>query len=323
MVSRRTKKAARTQGRYWARTYCLLVVLLLCLSLNIGGGSAGGSAEENVGGAAGGSEDVTEVLDREDTTTSSTFSLGNVRTIAHALGGVEGISYLNCREGFVGAYEAGCRVFEVDLTRTSDDAWVCRHSWTDPMGQWEGEDSRKLDKATFLEKPYYGKYQGLAFADLVELLTEYPDAYLLLDTKHYSITNYQNALRDYSSLLAQVSDMGAEGILDRCIPEIYNESMYYGIAMLHSFPAFMYSCWQSYSLQELEEIAAFCKDHALAAVAIAQDDWSGKAQELFTRQGIYVYVYTVNEAEQAEALLDAGVQGIVTDFLVGVFPEAE
>lgn len=74
--------------------------------------------------------------------TSGGFSWKDYRTIAHALGGMDGKDYLNSREGFLFMYEQGVRLFELDLSRTSDGVWVCRHNWNDSMGQWDGNGKK-------------------------------------------------------------------------------------------------------------------------------------------------------------------------------------
>ena len=60
--------------------------------------------------------------------TTPAFSWENYRTVAHALGGIGDKTYLNTKESFLASYQMGCRLFEVDLTKTSDGVWVCRHS---------------------------------------------------------------------------------------------------------------------------------------------------------------------------------------------------
>lgn len=164
------------------------------------------------------------------------FSWKNYTTIAHALGGMDGYAYLNCPEGFINAYEKGCRLFEVDLTKTADGIWVCRHSWQDAYGQWEGERRKKLTLEEFLAAPLYGKYTPMTFQDLLNLIRDYPDAYILLDTKHYSFRNYQSTLQDYADLAVLAADAGAQDILGQMIPEIYNEAMLTGIVQIYDFP---------------------------------------------------------------------------------------
>ena len=49
------------------------------------------------------------------------FDWENYNIITHALGGIDGLTYLNSRESFINYYDKGCRLFEVDLTQTSDE----------------------------------------------------------------------------------------------------------------------------------------------------------------------------------------------------------
>ena len=52
--------------------------------------------------------------------TTPEFKWENYKTIAHALGGIGDKTYLNSKESFLAGYQMGCRLFEVDLVKTSD-----------------------------------------------------------------------------------------------------------------------------------------------------------------------------------------------------------
>ena len=67
--------------------------------------------------------------------------------------------------------------------------------------------------------------------------------------------------------------------LDRIIPEIYNEAMFPGTAMLYSFPSYVYSLWQEYSVEELEYIASFCKEKGIPAATVYWEYWSEETEE--------------------------------------------
>lgn len=162
--------------------------------------------------------------------TSGGFSWKDYRTIAHALGGMDGKDYLNSREGFLFMYEQGVRLFELDLSRTSDGVWVCRHNWNDPMGQWDGNGKKVLTEKEFRQSKIYGKYTPMTLEDFFLLLKDYPDAYVLIDSKQYSLRNYQRTLEDYSDYVEIARNAGAGETLDRIIPEIYNEAMFPGTA---------------------------------------------------------------------------------------------
>ena len=166
--------------------------------------------------------------------TSGGFSWKDYRTIAHALGGMDGKDYLNSREGFLFMYEQGVRLFELDLSRTSDGVWVCRHNWNDPMGQWDGNGKKVLTEKEFRQSKIYGKYTPMTLEDFFLLLKDYPNAYVLIDSKQYSLRNYQRTLEDYSDYVEIARNAGAGETLDRIIPEIYNEAMFPGTAMLYS-----------------------------------------------------------------------------------------
>ena len=212
-------------------------------------------------------------------------------------------------------YRQGVRLFELDLSRTSDGVWVCRHNWNEPMGQWKGTGKKVLTEKQFTSHKIYGKYTPMTLEDFFLLLKDYPDAFVMIDSKQYSLRNYQRTLEDYCEYVEIARAAGAEEVLDQIIPEIYSEAMFPGTAMIYSFPSYIYSLWQEYSTEDLEEIALFCKDKGIPAATIYWEYWSGEAEEIFEKQGIRLYVYTVNDRNQAREYLTEGAEGICTDFL--------
>lgn len=70
----------------------------------------------------------------------------------------------------------------------------------------------------------------MTLEDFFLLLKDYPDAYVLIDSKQYSLRNYQRTLEDYSDYVEIARNAGAGETLDRIIPEIYNEAMFPGTA---------------------------------------------------------------------------------------------
>ena len=243
------------------------------------------------------------------------FSWTDHRTIAHALGGLDGKEYLNSRESFLSMYNQGVRLFELDLSRTSDGVWVCRHNWNESMGQWEGTGKKVLTERAFTSNKIYGKYTPMTLEDFFLLLKDYPDAFVMIDYKQYSVRNYQMTLEDYCEYVEIAQAAGAGEVLDQIIPEIYSKAMFPGTAMIYSFPSYIYSLWQEYSTEDLEGIASFCREKKIPAATIYWKYWSYEAEEIFEKQGIHLYVYTVNDRNQARKYIAAGAEGICTDFL--------
>ena len=186
------------------------------------------------------------------------FSWSDHRTIAHALGGLDGRDYLNSREGFLAMYQQGVRLFELDLSRTSDGVWVCRHNWKESMGQWKGSGKKVLTEKQFKNSKIYGTYTPMTLEDFFLLLKEHPDAYVMIDSKQYSLRNYQRTL---------------------------------------------------------EHIASFCEEKGIPAATIYWKYWSEETEQIFEKKGIRLYVYTVNDRNQARKYIAQGAEGICTDFL--------
>ena len=244
------------------------------------------------------------------------FNWENYNIITHTLGGLDGYTYLNSRESFINHYDKGCRFFEVDLSQTSDGVWVCRHNWKEPMGQWEGDKKKVLSAEEFLNTPIYGKYTPMSFEDLLKLLDEYPDAFVTIDSKQYSVRNYQRTLEDYAQYREIAINAGLEHTLGQIIPELYNSAMYSGTTLVYKFPAYLYSLWQEYSIEELNDIADFCQANQIQAVSLYCEYWSEDVQKIFDERDILVYIYTINDEEKAREYVKAGAKGVCTDTLI-------
>ena len=244
------------------------------------------------------------------------FNWENYNIITHALGGLDGYTYLNSRESFINHYDKGCRFFEVDLSQTSDGVWVCRHNWKEPMGQWEEDKKKVLSAEEFLNTPIYGKYTPMSFEDLLKLLDEYPDAFVTIDSKQYSVRNYQRTLEDYAQYREIAINAGLEHTLGQIIPELYNSAMYSGTMLVYKFPAYLYSLWQEYSIEELNDIADFCQANQIQAVSLYCEYWSEDVQKIFDERDILVYIYTINDEEKAREYVKAGAKGVCTDTLI-------
>lgn len=245
-----------------------------------------------------------------------TFSWEDHKTTVHALGGLDGKTYLNCQEGFEYYYEQGARLFEVDLSQTADGVWVCRHNWKTSMDQWEGDGKKVLMASDFKSTPLYGQYTTMTLEDLFNLLKKYPDAYVLIDCKEYSTRDYENTLEDYKAYAEIARAAGAEAVLNQLIPEIYNSKMYSAVKKVHQFPSYIYSLWKEYSVKQLKKIAEYCREMKIPVVTISAEYWTEEIQKIFDEQEIKVYIYTVNDAKEAEKFLKAGAIGVCTDMLL-------
>ena len=155
----------------------------------------------------------------------------------------------------------------------------------------------------------------MTFKDLLMLLSDYPDAFVMLDSKQYSVRNYQKTLEDYADYVELAQEAGVPDVMGQVIPEIYNQAMFAGTALLYNFPAYIYSLWQEYSKEDLTEIAAFCKEKNIQAATVYYKYWSEEVQEIFDKKGIKLYIYTVNNLKEAQGYIQKGAAGVCSDYL--------
>ena len=116
---------------------------------------------------------------------------------------------------------------------------MCRHNGKESLGQWEGEERKVLSSEEFLNTPIYGKYTPMTFEDLLKLLDDYPDAFVMIDSKQYSVRNYQRTLEDYAQYREISIKAGIEHTLKQIIQESYNSAMNPGTALLYKYPAYI------------------------------------------------------------------------------------
>lgn len=142
---------------------------------------------------------------------------------------------------------------------------------------------------------------------------------IMLDSKQYSLQNYQTTLDDYVDYLDMAREAERKMPLIRLYPEIYNQAMFAGTALLYQFPAYIYSLWKEYSEEELGEIAEFCQEKGIGAATIFYKYWSEDVQKIFDENNIKLYIYTVNDLDAAREYRKKG----AARYLLGLFSDID
>ncbi|GGG00980.1 hypothetical protein GCM10010912_52290 [Paenibacillus albidus] len=242
------------------------------------------------------------------------------RVVAHAMGGINGHPYTNAYEAFVANYEQGTRVFETDLLLTKDDRLVARHEWSGEMskdlGQQDVLPARKqgtvLKYTEFMNSPILDLYSPLDVEKIVELLQHYPDAYIITDTKE---TDPQLVAEQFT-LLTEAAVRQDPAILERIIPQIYNQDMLVELQKVHPFTSVIYTLYESKDSDE--QVIEFVKKTGVDITMPVGRATKGFVQRL-KAAGARVYVHTVNDEDEIRKLSTLGVDGFYTDFV----PEQE
>lgn len=214
---------------------------------------------------------------------------------AHALGSVQGRANTNSKDAFLESYEAGQRVFEVDLQLTSDGALVARHDW-EQISYYNLEQTYAgvMDHAAFLASPICFYYTPLDIQGLMELLIQYPDAYLVTDSKD---TDEQSVRAQLRNLKKAVEETGQPELWNRIIVQLYHQEMYNWVKEETPVSNFIFTLYQIEN-PNYYEIGAFCRERGIQVVTMAAERLSKERSDILHSYGCKVYLHTVNRLRQ-------------------------
>ncbi|WP_438316043.1 glycerophosphodiester phosphodiesterase [Streptomyces sp. HUAS TT3] len=221
---------------------------------------------------------------------------------AHRGGAADGME--NTAAAFRRAAEAGYRYFETDVHATADGKLVAFHDATlDRVTDGRGRIREQQWKA--LRQVRVGGSEPLALFE--DLLEEFPDARWNVDIKA------ESALYPLVNLIARAQ------VWDRVCVGSFSESR---VARAHKVAGPRLAT--SYGVRGILglRLRSFAIPAALRAGAVAAQvpETQGGIRVVDRRfvraahaRGLQVHVWTVNDPERMEALLDLGVDGIMTD----------
>lgn len=227
--------------------------------------------------------------------------------IAHAGGAIEGKVYTNSLEAFEESYKNGHRLFEMDLSFTSDNKLIARHGWNDLYGQ-EFSNNELPTYEEFMASLYYGKYTPIDFGAILDLMRKYEDIHLILDGKVSSVEDTKLLYGEVEKELEKADQSMAK----RLIPQMFYEK---DIEVLHNlgFQDVIYVVGrEEYSPVS---IARFCMEHDIRAVSLSGSRTTEEFVQELTNHQIYVYMYTYNDIEKMKPYLQMGVNGFFTDLV--------
>jgi len=233
--------------------------------------------------------------------------------VAHALGESRGKIETNAKEAFLESWGSGFRAMEVDFTYTSDGVLVARHDFEADGSYYRLEQDAKsplvMDRNTFQSTKICFDQTPLTAVDVLSLMVEYPDVYLITDTKDTDKATVERQFKD----LKQIAEaMEQPQILNRIIPQIYNEEMYDWVKEIYPFQEWIYTLYLNY-YPDYPKIAEFCEAKGIGTVTIENARVTKEVVDTLHAKGIKVYAHTINRYKQFEDLLALGIDGIYTD----------
>ena len=229
--------------------------------------------------------------------------------IAHACGGVDGKTYTNSREALEQNYALGHRLFEIDFDLTETGALIASHdenTWRSLSG---ADSSVPYSFESFQSLPLCGQYEPLDFSEVAALMAQHPDLYVITDTKY---TDKASVLLQFAQM-ARTAQAVDPSILNRIIPQIYNEEMLEWVMDVYPFKSVIFTLYNTHWTPE--SVRDFCRDTGVRFITLHKDEISQETLSLWREQGVIVGAHTSSDYQETAACFEAGVQFMYTDFL--------
>jgi len=237
-------------------------------------------------------------------------------TVAHSFGGIDGKNYTGSLEAFLYNYKMGHRTFEVDLQLTSDNELVSTHDW-EAAEDLQGSFSTEVpDLEEFLSKPILDKYTPLSLANILTIMDEHKDMYIVTDSKDMA---WDDVEKQINNILITAKKTGTESVLDRFVIQVYSPEHYEMVNKLYSFKSYiftLYMYWHDDDLKKFRKICEWCYSKNIHYITMWNYKYSPEVAQIAKDYNIEVFVHTENDVNQAKQFLARGAKGIYTDFII-------
>jgi len=223
--------------------------------------------------------------------------------IAHAGGGIDGVSYTNSIEALDSNYEKGFRYFEIDFSWTSDNQLVCLHDWGKRFKQNFGFKTKSaLSFKQFQELLDKSKNRHpCTLETLSNWVRLHPDSTIITDVKYGNINAITHIKEYYPDLVSHL------------IPQFYQPKEYSVLKQM----GFDKLIWILYQFEgKKSSVVDHVKDMQLFAISMRASQVKKKWARQLINNNQSVFIYTINKLKVINKLTEKyGVKGIYTDFL--------
>ena len=251
--------------------------------------------------------------------------------IIHALGGMDGENcYINSIDCLEKTYAAGFRLFEADVSFTSDNVLVLAHSgennvwskndWEKRLGQEYPFDDKNEDEKhlcsyeDFMNFKIQGKYKATSFAELLDFMEQHTDMYVMIDAGHRS---YKDTVEYYQAIVKAAD--GRTSVLDRMIAGGQTTEMVKAAREAYDFPLINLYFDKDEKREDIiyspEAFADYCEKNDIISFSVAKEVYTEDVAKRLEESSLISYVFTVNDETEEEKLRSYGADIIGTDYL--------
>ena len=233
--------------------------------------------------------------------------------IARSMGGIDKYPYTNSKEAFNKSYKEGIRVFEADISLTSDDSPVAVADWKyfRQMCGMDDEDGGALEEEAFLESRIYTRYTPLTYEDIFGLLTSNTDMYLVVDAHE---DDPETTKKEMTRFLETAERFDAS-IFDRIIVQVASIECADVLSGLREWDSLVFVIRLSDEGTTVKDTVKGAMERGIRLFAIdsqADDDF---LIDRIHMMGGKVFLRACDDAKQAKAIQQSkGIDGFYTSF---------
>ena len=247
----------------------------------------------------------------------STDWLNQPHLVAHAGGIVREsddlTTYTNSKEAIVQNYDLGHRVFEFDFSVLADeDNLAVVHDWSQ-FGRRDGSPCTYDEWMSSLKnvEESASLFTPMVLDNLIDEMIVNRDMYVVTDTKLVG----DEASVPIQILVDHITERDPE-ILNRIIPQVYDDNMYEDIMEIYPFQSVIYTTYNSSDSKEWIMSYICSHDNIQVMTHSTWDERFGEEDRInLQNNGKYVYIHTLNSFSDMALWLRHGADGVYTDEL--------
>jgi glycerophosphoryl diester phosphodiesterase len=248
--------------------------------------------------------------------------------ISHSGGAINGKYYTNSLEAWDDSYKKGNRVFDADISVTTDGKFVLRHEWNDNLelgsnnihdsamqidrnGQihYTTQEDQVLSLDQFMKAQIHYIYSPLTCDDMLSYMDDHKDLYISCDTKG-------NMLDIYSYLVKRATALRIKEVLDRIIVNVYNEREYFDLKKANVYDFKNFTVRQHFGrAHNYFQLAKFCLENNIHVVNLSKCYVEDEGVQLLLSKGIHVYVAVEDYISDMQTHYKLGITGAVSNWL--------
>jgi glycerophosphoryl diester phosphodiesterase len=244
-------------------------------------------------------------VEAEHAATTGVFE-DDTKFVAHAFGSPTGLTqgdhYSNSREAFVASYFNGFRGFEVDLMELADGTVAAVHDAFEPV-YGHGKPFRESTRVELEGKKWNGLYEVLFAEDIIELMVDHPDVWVVLDTK----CQFSDCDLHIARTLVELAP--DDSVRDRLVPHVTGDEHAAMLPGIYPFPEMIYARyqWPNSDAAVLGRMAQYGIDNVMLGWDPTGGEWSETFQTRLDDAGYHTWVHTPDDPAQIESYPARGI----------------